>query len=245
MFKKKLDLEVLNKFNSIENKIDNINSKFDSITFLDGCCKCKERETKVNEMLITFLEYKFSQLNKDATIDLESVLMEVKLELQNTLVSTKDHNSSFEALIKINSQTLSELQDIKQSNIESNSDTKLRTDLNTFLVAIKDDLKSDINRSIQINVQNTNDNINILKETLINLTSKTEASFYDNEIIKIVEFKDATPEEQLITEVNPGFMAFNNSWLWPNIKLLSIYVIFDDFGNFNVCNDEQHDKNVF
>lgn len=43
----------------------------------------------------------------------------------------------------------------------------------------------------------------------------------DNEIIKIVEFKDATPEEQLITEVNPGFMAFNNSWLWPNIKLLS------------------------
>lgn len=42
-----------------------------------------------------------------------------------------------------------------------------------------------------------------------------------NEIEKIVEFKDATPEEQLIKEVNPGFMAFNNSWLWPNIKLLS------------------------
>ena len=43
----------------------------------------------------------------------------------------------------------------------------------------------------------------------------------DNEIEKIVEFKDATPEEQLITEVNPGFMAFNSAWLWPNIKLLS------------------------
>lgn len=42
-----------------------------------------------------------------------------------------------------------------------------------------------------------------------------------NEIAKIVEFKDATPDEQLITEVNPGFMAFNNTWLWPNIKLLS------------------------
>ena len=42
-----------------------------------------------------------------------------------------------------------------------------------------------------------------------------------SEIERIVEFKDATPEEQLITEVNPGFMAFNNSWLWPNIKLLS------------------------
>ena len=43
----------------------------------------------------------------------------------------------------------------------------------------------------------------------------------ENEIEKIVEFKDATPEEQTITEVNPGFMAFNSSWLWPNIKLLS------------------------
>ncbi len=43
----------------------------------------------------------------------------------------------------------------------------------------------------------------------------------NNEIEKIVEFKDATPEERLITEVNPGFMAFNNSWLWPNIELLS------------------------
>lgn len=43
----------------------------------------------------------------------------------------------------------------------------------------------------------------------------------NNEIERIVEFKDATPAEQLITEVNPGFMAFNNSWLWPNIKLLS------------------------
>lgn len=41
------------------------------------------------------------------------------------------------------------------------------------------------------------------------------------DIQKIVEFKDATLEEQAITEVNPGFMAFNNSWLWPNIELLS------------------------
>jgi bifunctional UDP-N-acetylglucosamine pyrophosphorylase/glucosamine-1-phosphate N-acetyltransferase len=43
----------------------------------------------------------------------------------------------------------------------------------------------------------------------------------NNEIESIVEFKDASTAEQLITEVNPGFMAFNNAWLWPNIKLLS------------------------
>lgn len=42
-----------------------------------------------------------------------------------------------------------------------------------------------------------------------------------NEIERIVEFKDATIQEQLITEVNPGFMAFSSSWLWHNIALLS------------------------
>ncbi len=41
------------------------------------------------------------------------------------------------------------------------------------------------------------------------------------EIERIVEFKDASPEEQAIIEVNPGFMAFSNSWLWPHISLLS------------------------
>lgn len=38
---------------------------------------------------------------------------------------------------------------------------------------------------------------------------------------KIVEFKDASPEEIEITEVNPGFMAFDSSWLWHNIESLS------------------------
>jgi bifunctional UDP-N-acetylglucosamine pyrophosphorylase/glucosamine-1-phosphate N-acetyltransferase len=37
----------------------------------------------------------------------------------------------------------------------------------------------------------------------------------------IVEFKDATEEERAITEVNPGFMCFNNRWLWPHIQLLN------------------------
>lgn len=43
----------------------------------------------------------------------------------------------------------------------------------------------------------------------------------NNEVEKIVEFKDASPEEIKITEVNPGFMCFNNQWLWNNIDALS------------------------
>lgn len=37
---------------------------------------------------------------------------------------------------------------------------------------------------------------------------------------KIVEFKDASDEEKLVTEVNPGFMCFNYSWLFKNIAAL-------------------------
>jgi bifunctional UDP-N-acetylglucosamine pyrophosphorylase/glucosamine-1-phosphate N-acetyltransferase len=37
------------------------------------------------------------------------------------------------------------------------------------------------------------------------------------EIQEIVEFKDATPEQQAIKEVNPALFCFNNSWLWENI----------------------------
>jgi len=40
-------------------------------------------------------------------------------------------------------------------------------------------------------------------------------------IEKIVEFKDASPEQRAITEVNPGFMVFSNDWLWENIEKIS------------------------
>lgn len=44
-----------------------------------------------------------------------------------------------------------------------------------------------------------------------NLEGKVEA---------IVELKDATEEQKLITEVNPGFMCFNKQWLFANIDKL-------------------------
>ena len=43
----------------------------------------------------------------------------------------------------------------------------------------------------------------------------------NKEVEKITEFKDASPEEIKITEVNPGFMCFNNKWLWNNIDFLN------------------------
>jgi bifunctional UDP-N-acetylglucosamine pyrophosphorylase/glucosamine-1-phosphate N-acetyltransferase len=42
----------------------------------------------------------------------------------------------------------------------------------------------------------------------------------ENHIVKIVEKKDATPEELEIKELNPAFFCFNADWLWKNLKLL-------------------------
>lgn len=42
----------------------------------------------------------------------------------------------------------------------------------------------------------------------------------NNEIIKIIELKDATEDEKNILEVNPGVYAFDSVWLWKNIKSL-------------------------
>lgn len=119
MFRKKLDIEVLNLFNTIENKIDTINSKFNCVTFLDGCCNCKEREVKVNEMLITFLESKFDNLyvneNELLKNHIDSILMEVKTELKNTLVSKADHKSSLEPLTESITNLTNEIEQLKQT----------------------------------------------------------------------------------------------------------------------------------
>ena len=37
---------------------------------------------------------------------------------------------------------------------------------------------------------------------------------------RITEFKDCTPEEKKITEVNPGFYCFESAWLWNHIDRL-------------------------
>lgn len=194
MFRKKLDTEVINLFNTIENKIDTINSNFNCVTFLDGCCNCKERDLKINEMLITFLESKFSELYiTENNVKLEdlvnSILIDVKTELENTKV---DNKSSFELLtdsithlaneikeLKLNSTNESKqiLEEFKQT---PSSDKLLRSDLNTFLVAMKDDIKTDMKQNIQF----VNHNIDLLKNTLDILINKTDAIFYDNEIIK-------------------------------------------------------------
>jgi hypothetical protein len=63
--KNTLLIDLMNKFNSMENKIDTLQSKMESVTYLDGCCNCHERETKIYKDLQDFFENKFEKMKND------------------------------------------------------------------------------------------------------------------------------------------------------------------------------------
>lgn len=42
----------------------------------------------------------------------------------------------------------------------------------------------------------------------------------NGEIEAVIEYKDATEDEKLITEVNPGYLAFDAEWMWNHLKTL-------------------------
>lgn len=214
MFKKKIDIEILNIFNKIENKIDNINHKFDSITYLDGCCQCKERESKINEMFINFFESKLTELQHSFQNSDDTFLSEFKETLKKELENIKnpidnkslleqlkdisnkiDSNTKYTKDIYINTEKLNVntkdiCNDIFSELFNKNDnqrDKQLRFDLNTLLVNLKDEIKNEVKQSLQITLTNQNKSIEqilTLKELAVNLSSKTDSFFYDNEIIK-------------------------------------------------------------
>jgi len=79
-------------------------------------------------------------------------------------------------------------------------------------------------------------NSHITSNSILTMATATVTDFYDwretflnfgrfvrdenNNIIKIVEVKDATEEEKKIKEVNPAYMCFNATWMWNHLHLL-------------------------
>lgn len=48
-------------------------------------------------------------------------------------------------------------------------------------------------------------------------------------IVKITEYKDASPEVRKIKELNPGIYMFNTAWLWNNIDKIQTDNVLNEF----------------
>lgn len=72
MFKKTSNMDLLNKLNSLENKVDVILYKLNKETYM-GCCDCKNKETQIYNELKLYIEDKIEELKSQFINKLDEI----------------------------------------------------------------------------------------------------------------------------------------------------------------------------
>jgi len=204
-------LELVNKFDNMENKIDILNNKFESIRLLDGCCDCQKRENKLCSELKEFIEYKLLNLKESLLISFDNKLIEDKeanvlkniieetcnkhaIELNGILekctVTHNLKNVDLSSQIKSISDQITQLNEISKQE-KKNQDLLLRTDLQEFLIGLQTNINSIISSNqvdIINNYNNTKVNTQEVLDKVVNLSesinNNVKSFFFENEIIK-------------------------------------------------------------
>lgn len=223
MFRKNTSvLEVLNKFNSLENKIDTLNTKFETLTLLDGCCDCKKRETKIYTDLVEYLEVKFSkfkesileildqnsQSNENNQIDRVEELYIKHVSELNMIVQKccQDHTTNRNDMYKSFNTLESKI--FVLSDLLNKKDFSLRTDLQTFLVGLQNNIETVVKsetQKVQESFENSHkttnntvyDNITNIESSITELTSLTNNI---NTNVKAFYFENELVKNQILIE---------------------------------------------
>lgn len=206
--KNKVLLELINKLNHMENKIDILDNKFESTTFLNGCCDCKTREPKLFNDLQEFLETKLINL-KDSLI--ESILNQQQIKendnsiLKNIIEETcNKHTSDLNSILqKCNTHDTSIKNDllnqfkyfenylVNLSNFLENSKTELLQQQNLKNTSDKEQdlsLRTDLQTflvGLQTNILNSNIKSNDIFNELLN--NQYNNFVKDDKITEILE----------------------------------------------------------
>lgn len=154
MFKNPQTKELLEIVRNLENKIDIINTKFDSSIDLEGCCICKDREFKIYSDLQEFLECKLNTM-KDSFLNIIK-----ENENQNDQIIDAINIKSTEHKNDIISTLSSIINVIQTGKIDDNFD--LNT-INQNILTTNKNLNS-----INSNLSNTNKNVNMINSNLSN-----------------------------------------------------------------------------
>ena len=71
MFKKVSNIDLKNKIDSLDNKLDIVMSHLSTSYNINGCCDCQARETKIYNDLKDFLETKLEGFKADIESKIE------------------------------------------------------------------------------------------------------------------------------------------------------------------------------
>ena len=182
LFHKNVDL--INKFQSLENKIDVIMNEFKVLSFNQEnirCCDCEKREADIFRDLTAYIESKFNSFENDIV---------EKLDILTNLEQTKPSQVTQEdvkQLIDNHRNSLTE----ELKNICTVSDKNLRQDLNSFILGIKYDIISEIKKYYEIQSTRSQELNNIQTNQIVSISdkqniieNKIDTFCYDNEMIK-------------------------------------------------------------
>lgn len=204
LFKKNSQLvELLNKINNVENKIDILNNKFESLTFMDGCCDCRKRENKIYTDLQEYLDSKLLDIKNSL---LESINKFLKHDDDSSSDSSSDILESLENLelkLKIaieevynknRTELLSTLQKCCETHVTTNKTdlfnmfNTLTQNLSGLLSQLQNDMKSNYNdtinnKDLSLRTDLQTFLLGMQKELSTNISTQT--STYINHIVDI------------------------------------------------------------
>lgn len=193
IFKKNID--VINKFQCLENKVDDLLNRFEILSFSQEntrCCDCEKREKAIYKDLTEYLDSKFTSFENDIIHKLE--------ESKNSDLKSVPHLTHEDIKSLIDNHKTSLTQELE--NICSVSDKNLRLDLNSLLLGMKSDIIIEIKKYYQIQETNIREVGESQKNKILEvgesqaqqvfklsdkqnvMMSKIDAFSYDNEMIK-------------------------------------------------------------
>lgn len=181
--------------------------------------------TRMNQSLPKVL----SPLNGKAIIKhLLNTVIESKIDSKPIIVVSEDNIEIIKEYLKeYNLEYLIQREQLGTGHAVSSVIGKIKKDVSKIIVLYGDHPFLKKQSLIKINNKKT-DSIILTPITVKDFESWRYNTYhwgriirddYEN-IIEIIEYKDANEKEKEIKELNPGFMAFDKTWLEKNIKKL-------------------------
>jgi predicted house-cleaning noncanonical NTP pyrophosphatase (MazG superfamily) len=200
LFKK--NTQLIELITNLENKIDILDSKFNSFTYMDGCCDCRTRENKIYTDLKEYLDDKLLELKNSILESVNKSIVHQDNSSDTSSDSSMENYHYLECLEKklkvaieeIYNKNRNELLDTLQKCCETHTTTNKTDMFNLFnsmnqnmanmLVQLQSDIKNSLNeKDVSMRTDLQTFLIGVQKDLSTNINSQT--SNYINHLFDI------------------------------------------------------------